>query len=158
MLRTLSEASAIIDEIPSTPGPLSIVTFERLFSDEHGVIFCPPFEDREYSAGQEIAARGEVPCRIFFVTKGRAILESTDEGVENYIGRLLIPSEIVGLAETLSCRPLDYSVTASTACIVRSISRRDLVQHLAEQPEIRSRAIRLLAGFVRDADRLLKQL
>lgn len=158
MLRTFSEASAIIDAIPSSPGPLSIVTFELLFSDTHGVIFYPPYEDREYSAGEPIACRGEVPVRIFFVKHGRAMLESTDEMAENFVGRLLIPSEIVGLVEMLSCRPLDYDVIASTTCTVRSITRRQLVKHLAEHPEIRSRAIRILADFVRDADRLLKKL
>ena len=136
---------------------MSTVTLDRLFGGPEGICDLPAFRDQQFNSGQYIAERGLVPDRIFTVKHGVAVMEANDDD-DDYKARLLCPREVVGLVETLACRPFSYSVVASTECTVLSITRSDLVRHIADRPELRSRAVRLLADLVRDADRLLKQL
>ena len=153
-----AEAKTIVESNPSIPGPLTLVTFDQLFGDGIDCPGLPTFHERKYDPGQYMIERGRVPERIITVVHGIAVLESNDITAEEYRARLLFPAEVVGLVETLGGRPAAYNVIASTECTTRSITRMDLVRHLADHPELRSRVVRLLADLVRDADRLLKQL
>lgn len=156
MQSTLTEARAIVHSSPTDPGPLSTVTFSLLFGDRGEDI--PTCEHRQFDPGRYIAHRGDVPSKIFVVSKGIAMIGASDAGASEFAGRVLVHSEVVGLVEMLAARPLTYDVVTSTRCEVRTITRSSLIQHLATHPETRSRVIRLLAEFVRDADRLLKRL
>jgi CRP-like cAMP-binding protein len=155
VLSTFSEARAIVHPASNSPGPISIITFDRLFG---GLDDLPSFDVHHSNSGQRIACRGKVPDRVFVIVKGIAMLETSAAEPSEYTGRILQHAELVGLVEMLAERPLSYDVTASTDCEFRSISREDLLLYLATHPEARTRAIRLLADFVRDADRLLKRL
>lgn len=152
-----AEAKTIVESNPSIPGPLSLVTFDQLFDgiDDPGL---PAFNTRKYDPGKYMIERGRIPDRIVTVVQGIAILETGDMLTDEYRARLLYPSEVVGLVETLGCRPAAYNVIASTECTAWSITRMELIRHLADHPDLRSRVVRLLADLVRDADRLLKQL
>lgn len=156
VLRTHTEARAINDPVPSTPGPLSIVTFERLFGRGAMPDAGPTSACVKYSSGQHLATRGQVPDRVLVVTKGIAMMEASEGFEGEFVGRVLIPSEMVGLVEMFARRPLGYDVIASTPCEAISITRESFIRHLAEEPETRVRTIQLLADLVRDADRLLK--
>ena len=153
-----AEAKTIVEPNPSIPGPLTLVTLDQLFESGSDCADLPAFCDRKYLPGQYLIEHGRTPDRIITVVNGLAVLESNDLSTGEYKARLLFPAEVVGLVETLACRPVPYNVIASTECTVRSIARMDLIRHIAERPGLRSRVVRLLADLVRDADRLLKQL
>ena len=153
-----AEAKTIVESNPSIPGPLSFVTFDHLFGGENDRLAMPAFHDRKYHPGQYVIERGRIPDRVVTVVSGIAIIEANDMSAAEYRARLLSPAEVVGLVETLGSQPAAYNLIASTECTVRSITRRDLIRHIADHPELRSRVIRLLADLVRDADRFLKQL
>ena len=153
-----AEAKTIVETNPSIPGPISLVTLDQLFEIGSGDSALPAFRDRKYHPGQYLIECGRTPDQIIAVVDGLAVLEANDLSTGEYKARLLFPAEVIGLLETLAGRPFAYSVIASTECTVRSIDRMDLIRHIAERPELRSRVVRLLADLVRDADRLLKQL
>ncbi len=153
-----AEAKTIVEPNPSIPGPISLVTLDQLFESGSGDSGLPAFCDRKYLPGQYLIECGCTPDRIIAVMDGLAVLEVDDLSTGEYKARILFPGEVVGLMETLAGRPISYNVIASTECTVRSIIRTDLIRHIAERPELRSRVVRLLADLVRDADRLLKQL
>jgi CRP-like cAMP-binding protein len=153
---TLTEARAIVHTSPTDPGPLSTVTFDLLFGG--GIDDIPECGHRRFEPGRYIAHRGDVPNKIFVISNGIAMIGTFDAGSSEFAGRVLVHSEVVGLVEMLAAHPLTYDVTASTRCEVLTITRSSLMQHLATHPETRSRVIRLLADFVRDADRMLKRL
>ena len=153
-----AEAKTIVEHNPSIPGPISLVTLDQLFERSGDDAGLPVFRDRKYLPGQYLTERGRTPNQIITVVNGLAVLEVNDLSTGEYKARLLFPAEVVGLMETLAGRPFNYNVIASTECTVRSIDRMDLIRHIAERPELRSRVVRLLADLVRDADRLLKQL
>jgi len=153
-----AEAKTIVEPNPSIPGPISLVTLDQLFESGSDGAGLPAFCDRKYLPGQYLIERGRTTDRIAAVANGLAILESNDLSTGEYKARLLFPGEVIGLVEMLAGRPASYSVIASTECTVRSITRMDLIRHISERPELRSRVVRLLADLVRDADRLLKQL
>jgi hypothetical protein len=90
------------------------------------------------------------------VVHGVAMLETSDPATVEYRARALMPPEVIGLVEGLAGQPLLYNVIASTECTVRAMSLNDLILHLADHRDDRSRVIRLLADFVRRADHYLK--
>ena len=151
-----SEARAIVNVTPSIPGPFPFITFGSLFEGIEDPSELPAFCEQRYSPGQLISQRGEVPDRIYVVVNGIAILEASDASAADYRARPLMPAEVIGLIEGLAGRPLRHHVIASTECTVRTMALNDLILHLADHPDDRARVIRLLADFVRHADRYLK--
>ena len=152
------EARAIVNVSPPTPGPFSLITLESVFGGIKDPSELPAFCDRHYSHGERISERGRVPDRILVIVDGIALAEAADPATGEYRARALVPNEVIGLVEGLAGRPLKHDVIASSACTVRSIALNDLILHLADRPNDRSRVIRLLADFVRDADRYLKRI
>lgn len=158
MLTTFAEVRAIPDVTPSIPDPLSLVAFDQLFGTGCEVVTLPACEERRFLPGQPIITRGLVPNRMFVLVEGIAVLDTSDEISNAFSGRVIKRSEVVALAEMLACAPVNYDVSASTECLVRSYSRSDVLEFLAANPETRSHVITILAEFNRDADRILKLL
>lgn len=158
MQTVFSEARAIVNVPPSTQGPYSLITLEGVFGRVKDLSELPSFRDRQFSPGQYISECGQVPDEIFVVVRGIAMLEAPETATGEYKARTLMPEEVIGLIEGLAGRPFKHSVVASTQCTVRTITLNDLILHLADHPDDRSRVIRLLADFVRHADRYLKSI
>lgn len=156
MQTVISEARAIVNATPSTLGPFSLITLESVFGGITESYALPAFCERQYSAGQYMSQRGEVPDRIFVVVHAIAMLDDSDPATAGYSARAIMPGELIGLVEGLAGRPLRHDVIASTDCKVRAMVLDDLILHLADHPVDRSRVIGLLADFVRNADRYLR--
>lgn len=104
----------------------------------------------QFQEGVCIFAKGDLPCCIYVLLKGRAqFLQSESPEV-----RPVEKNEILGLPEMLANSPFEASVKAVTNCLCECISRDDFIEFLHEEPRVCFRLVQLLGSRLQTNYRL----
>ena len=112
--------------------------------------------EHTYTSGQVVIRQDDPGGTAYAIISGRVrILESVpDSPMEMFLGELG-PGEIFGEIGGLRYRPRSASVVTLERTRCLSIPAEDFVQMLRESPELSMALLRVLAGRLYEADRLL---
>ncbi|HMS09229.1 MAG TPA: cyclic nucleotide-binding domain-containing protein [Pyrinomonadaceae bacterium] len=102
------------------------------------------------AAGERLMGADEVPRRALFLLTGRASLHPLDTSASDVFGR----SELIGFAETISRRPMCYSVVAESDCRIEMIDRKKLLLAIGRDEHLRRGLILALSTEIQEIYRL----
>lgn len=102
------------------------------------------------AAGESLMVADEVPGKALFLVTGRASLHPRGTSAFDLFGR----SELIGLAETISRRPMCYSVIAESDCCVEMIDRKKLLLAIRRDEHLKRGLILALSVEIQEIYRL----
>lgn len=102
------------------------------------------------AAGERLMGADEVPRRALFLLTGRASLHPLGTSASDIFGR----SELIGFAETISRRPMCYSVVAESDCRIELIDRKKLLHAIGRDEHLRRGLILALSTEIQEIYRL----
>lgn len=102
------------------------------------------------AAGESLMVADEVPGKALFLVTGRASLHPRGTSALDLFGR----SELIGLAETISRRPMCYSVIAESDCCVEMIDRKKLLLAIRQDEHLKRGLILALSVEIQEIYRL----
>ena len=104
--------------------------------------------------GERLMGADEVPRRALFLLTGRASLHPLGTSASDVFGR----SELIGFAETISRRPMCYSVFAESDCRMEMIDRKKLLLAIRSDEHLRRGLIVALSMEMQEINRLFALL
>jgi len=144
-----------VDTKPDMDIFLSGSPFAALTTEQRARLMARASE-HTYTSGQVVIRQDDPGGTAYAIISGRVrILESVpDSPMEMFLGELG-PGEIFGEIGGLRYRPRSASVVTLERTRCLSIPAEDFVQMLRESPELSMALLRVLAGRLYEADRLL---
>jgi CRP-like cAMP-binding protein len=98
-----------------------------------------------FRKGSIVYAAGEIPSGFYVPVEGQINLRLKTESGNERIVRLVEPSEIFGLTETIAGVPSEMSAETITPCLCEYIAREDFIRFLQDAPELSFRLMSQLA-------------
>jgi CRP-like cAMP-binding protein len=124
------------------------LTADQLFyglSPESYEILSRSKRAERFRKGAIVSAAGEIPSGFYVLVEGQIKLRLKTESSGESVGRLIEPSEIFGLTETIAGVPSEMNAETITPCLCEYIAREDFVRFLQDEPELSFRLMSQLA-------------
>ncbi|HMO79862.1 MAG TPA: cyclic nucleotide-binding domain-containing protein [Pyrinomonadaceae bacterium] len=143
----------VVGLLPAAPAlPLRPLTY--LLDDASSTWLLNYGTEMHACAGDCLLTAKEIPQRAIFLLNGNASLHPINTVLSDLYGR----RELIGFAETISRRPLCYSVIAESDCRLEYIDRRGLLVAISKDRELRNGLLVRLGTEVREIHRLFASL
>ena len=106
---------------------------------------------RSYLAGSPFVVEGDAASMIQVLVAGRAKLYTRLDDGRDFVLRIALPGEVLGLDGALSGKPYEVTAEALTKCLAFSVTRQDFIRVLLGHPQACLRVCEMLSRHYRIA-------
>lgn len=118
-------------------------------SPEVATALCTELHLRRFSPGQVMGAQSEFGGYVYVIVSGKVKVSYRRSGGDEFVLKILGPSEMFGAITLFDPDPQDMSVTTLTEVLAVPIARDRLLTWMVERPEVCDQVLRLFARWVK---------